>query len=319
MEAARRDPRAFEPLYRKYVSQVYSFAVYELRDHHRAEDLTEVVFLRALTALPRFDERGADERSTFRVWLFQIARNAIANERRRLRRRPEAPLEAAELIAATDDPAATATQRDALRAPGGPSIACPRIDVARSCCASSRRCRRARSRPSWAARKALSASSSIVPCVPWPRRWTAAGTPRDAGLARGGRRAPGRRLSRVAAGQPRSAAAAGLRARPRPRHTGSPVGRRPPGSWPTTSCASIHRFASRRVSRRASGRSQADRQPGPARPTLAPRWSPFRAPPQERPMTPPQRWPRWTTRRTSRSRSMAALIGASRPRSNAAS
>jgi hypothetical protein len=36
-------------------------------------------------------------------------------------------------------------------------------------------------------------------------------------------------------------------------------------------------------------------------------------------MTPPQRWPRWTTRRTSRSRSMAALIGASRPRSNAAS
>ena len=48
------------------------------------------------------------------MWLFQIARNAIANERRRLRRRPEAPLEAAELIAATDDPAATATQRDAL-------------------------------------------------------------------------------------------------------------------------------------------------------------------------------------------------------------
>ncbi|HEY8168067.1 MAG TPA: sigma factor, partial [Candidatus Limnocylindrales bacterium] len=67
---------------------MYSFAVYELRDHHRAEDLTEVVFLRALAALPRFDERGQDERSTFRVWLFQIARNALANERRRLRRRP---------------------------------------------------------------------------------------------------------------------------------------------------------------------------------------------------------------------------------------
>jgi RNA polymerase sigma-70 factor (ECF subfamily) len=114
VEAARRDPRAFEPLYRKYVSQVYSFAVYELRDHHRAEDLTEVVFLRALAALPRFDERGQDERSTFRVWLFQIARNALANERRRLRRRPEAPLEAAELIAATDDPATTASDRDAM-------------------------------------------------------------------------------------------------------------------------------------------------------------------------------------------------------------
>ena len=114
MEAARRDPRAFEPLYRKYVSQVYSFAVYELRDHHRAEDLTEVVFLRALAALPRFDERGDGERSTFRVWLFQIARNALANERRRLRRRLEAPLEMADLVAAADDPAAAIGERDAL-------------------------------------------------------------------------------------------------------------------------------------------------------------------------------------------------------------
>jgi RNA polymerase sigma-70 factor (ECF subfamily) len=114
VEAARRDPRAFEPLYRKYVSQVYSFALYELRDHHRAEDLTEVVFLRALAALPRFDERGDGERSTFRVWLFQIARNALANERRRLRRRPEAPLEMADLVAVADDPAPAVGERDAV-------------------------------------------------------------------------------------------------------------------------------------------------------------------------------------------------------------
>jgi len=114
VEAARRDPRAFEPLYRKYVSQVYSFAVYELRDHHRAEDLTEVVFLRALAALPRFHERGDGQRSTFRVWLFQIARNAIANERRRLRRRPESPIELADMVASGEDPATTIGERDAL-------------------------------------------------------------------------------------------------------------------------------------------------------------------------------------------------------------
>ena len=47
VEAARRDPRQFETLYRKYVGQVYNFAVYELHDHHAAEDLTEQVFLRA--------------------------------------------------------------------------------------------------------------------------------------------------------------------------------------------------------------------------------------------------------------------------------
>ena len=114
VEAARRDPLAFEPLYRKYVSQVYSFAVYELRDHHRAEDLTDTVFMRALAALPRFDERGDGGASTFRVWLFQIARNAIANERRTDRRRPEAPLDAAASVAAADDPAARAADREAM-------------------------------------------------------------------------------------------------------------------------------------------------------------------------------------------------------------
>ena len=54
VEATRRNPREFEPLYRKYVGQVYSFALYELRDHHAAEDVTAQVFLRALRGLPVF-------------------------------------------------------------------------------------------------------------------------------------------------------------------------------------------------------------------------------------------------------------------------
>ncbi len=114
MEAARRDPRRFEPLYRKYVGQVYSFAVYELHDHHAAEDVTEQVFLRALAALPRFEERGDGEASTFRVWLFQIARNALANEHRHRARHPQAPLDAAlELPAPGADPALRSAERDA--------------------------------------------------------------------------------------------------------------------------------------------------------------------------------------------------------------
>jgi RNA polymerase sigma-70 factor (ECF subfamily) len=117
VDAARREPRQFEALYRKYVGQVYSFALYELRDHHAAEDVTEHVFLRALAGLSRFEERGDGERSTFRVWLFQIARRAISNERRRARRRLEAPLEVAEAVAAGDDPATVAARREmALRA-----------------------------------------------------------------------------------------------------------------------------------------------------------------------------------------------------------
>ena len=61
---------------------MYSYAFYELGDHHEAEDATERTFLAALADLDRFEERArpadGDGASTFRVWLFQIARNAVA-------------------------------------------------------------------------------------------------------------------------------------------------------------------------------------------------------------------------------------------------
>jgi len=99
VEAARRDPVQFDALYRKYLAQVYAFALYELADHHAAEDATERTFMRALAALPRFREQArpddGPEASTFRVWLFRIARNVVANERRTRRRRPAASLDLA--------------------------------------------------------------------------------------------------------------------------------------------------------------------------------------------------------------------------------
>ena len=145
VEAARRDPARFDALYRKYLAQVYSFAYYELRDHHAAEDATESVFMKALAGLARFEERAGDfataasgaaasggapsgaagaegaaadadadaDASTFRVWLFQIARNVVANEHRHHRRRPVAPLEEALGLSAPDDVAEDAVAREA--------------------------------------------------------------------------------------------------------------------------------------------------------------------------------------------------------------
>lgn len=112
MEAARRDHGAFEALYRKYVAQVYSFALYETRDPHAAEDLTEQVFLQALHGLPRFQDQADGDDSTFRVWLFRIARNALSNQRRWTRRHPTAPLDDALAVAATDDPANEVVTRE---------------------------------------------------------------------------------------------------------------------------------------------------------------------------------------------------------------
>ena len=93
------------------MAQIYSLALYETRDPHSAEDVTEQVFLRAISGLPGFRERGDGSESTFRVWLFAVARNVISNERRFARRHPEAPIEAALSMRAADDPAAAVELR----------------------------------------------------------------------------------------------------------------------------------------------------------------------------------------------------------------
>ena len=103
VEAARRNPAQFDALYRRYLAQVYSYAYYELGDHHAAEDATERVFLAALANLHRFEERAkpadGEGASTFRVWLFRIARNVVSNERRSARRRPADPIDETTVVA----------------------------------------------------------------------------------------------------------------------------------------------------------------------------------------------------------------------------
>ncbi len=116
VEAALRDPARFDALYRKYLAQVYSYAYYELGHHHDAEDATERTFLLALGALPRFEERArpadGEGASTFRVWLFQVARNVVANARRTRRRHPETGLDAATTVPAPLDLEAGMSRRD---------------------------------------------------------------------------------------------------------------------------------------------------------------------------------------------------------------
>ncbi len=111
--AAQADPAAFGALYRRYVDLVYSYAFFQLGDHHDAEDATERTFLAALRSIGSFTERGA----SFRAWLLRIARNTIANSHRsRFRRRtttldalPEHP------PAPDSDPAALTVRADEMR------------------------------------------------------------------------------------------------------------------------------------------------------------------------------------------------------------
>jgi RNA polymerase sigma-70 factor (ECF subfamily) len=110
--AAREDRAAFALLYRRYLDRVYSYAFYQLGNHHDAEDATERTFLAALRGLPSYQDRG----SSFRAWLFTIAHNTIANARRtRARRRTEPLPERLDLRAPNADPAGIVGRAEELR------------------------------------------------------------------------------------------------------------------------------------------------------------------------------------------------------------
>ena len=78
------DDRAFEALYARYGGRVSAFVGSRVRDHARAEDITQEVFFSALKRM-----RQTDGAITFKPWIYEIARNACIDQFRRSRRAEE--------------------------------------------------------------------------------------------------------------------------------------------------------------------------------------------------------------------------------------
>jgi len=65
------DPGAFKPLYETYFKRIFLFVLHRVGEKELAADLTQQVFLNALSNIKRYQFRGLP----FSSWLFRIAVN----------------------------------------------------------------------------------------------------------------------------------------------------------------------------------------------------------------------------------------------------
>ncbi|MFL5832981.1 MAG: RNA polymerase sigma factor [Solirubrobacterales bacterium] len=76
------DPEVFEAFYRQHVDAIQGFVARRVGDRERAADLTAEIFLAAIGAAHRYRPR----RGSPKAWLYGIAQNVVAIDRRRMGR-----------------------------------------------------------------------------------------------------------------------------------------------------------------------------------------------------------------------------------------
>jgi len=91
------DDRAFEILFERYQGRITAYVRGMVRDHGRAEDITQEVFLNALRRM-----RDTDRSIAFRPWIYEIAKNACIDAHRRSRRTQEVSYDNDEALGAAD-------------------------------------------------------------------------------------------------------------------------------------------------------------------------------------------------------------------------
>src|SRR4051794_18015168 len=93
----RGDDRAFEVLYQRYHRRIHAYVLGMVKDHGRAEDLTQEIFVSALRRM-----RATEQPLAFKPWLYQIAKNSCIDAFRRSRRAEEVSYDADDALAPSD-------------------------------------------------------------------------------------------------------------------------------------------------------------------------------------------------------------------------
>ena len=78
---------AIHYLYVRYADDVFAYVRSIVRNHHDAEDITQGVFAKLMTAIQRYEEQGA---VPFAGWIMRVARNATLDH---IRARRQIPVE----------------------------------------------------------------------------------------------------------------------------------------------------------------------------------------------------------------------------------
>jgi RNA polymerase sigma-70 factor (ECF subfamily) len=82
--AKQGDDDAIRFLYLRYADNVYGYVCSIVRDEHEAEDVTQQIFAKLLTALQRYEPRSVP----FSAWILRIAHNAAIDHMRARRAVP---------------------------------------------------------------------------------------------------------------------------------------------------------------------------------------------------------------------------------------
>lgn len=93
----RGDDRAFEALYSRYCRRIHAYVMGMVKDHGRAEDITQEVFVSALRRM-----RETERPIAFKPWIYEIAKNACIDQFRRSKRAEEVSLQAEDGLAPAD-------------------------------------------------------------------------------------------------------------------------------------------------------------------------------------------------------------------------
>jgi RNA polymerase sigma-70 factor (ECF subfamily) len=84
VRAKQGDREALRFLYVHYADHVYGYVASIVRDEHEAEDVTQQLFAKLMTALPKYEPREVP----FSAWIIRVARNVALDHMRQRRAIP---------------------------------------------------------------------------------------------------------------------------------------------------------------------------------------------------------------------------------------